>query len=64
MNVFIEGEISNDNYLNAVNRKHLVLHRISIMLTKGFESQKDTYLRGLVFAKKVVCTYGMRFCDE
>ncbi len=54
----VQPKISMNNYLNVMNREDIILHRNFIMLTIDFERQNYTYLRCLVFMKKVVCTYG------
>ena len=54
----VKPKISVNNYLNVMNREDIILHRNCIMLINYFQRQKGTYLRALVFVKKVVCTYG------
>jgi len=56
----LKAKISVFFILNATHRANIFLHRTCIMLTKDFESQKYPYLRHLIFAKKVVCTYRLQ----
>lgn len=49
-------KISTNNILNVVNRDRIVFNRTRIMLTNFLEGQNPTYLRTLIFVKKVVCT--------
>ena len=57
-------KISTNNYFNVVNRVRIVFNRIRLMLTIDIESQKYPYLRGLLFVKKTIRTYGNKFIKE
>jgi len=49
---------------NAVNREDIFFNRTCIMLINDFQRLKCTYLRHLVFAKKVVCTYRLQLLQR
>ena len=57
---FVKANINSFFIFNTVGCKNIFFTRTCIMLINDFERQKYTYLRHLLFMKKVICTYGLQ----
>ena len=61
---FVKAKISSFFIFNTVGCKNIFLNRTCIMLINDFERQKYTYLRHLLFMKKVICTYRLQLLQR